>query len=316
MCSLRIALVVSLSSTMTSQAGNPLVPAPSTEAAYSALANLVSNPSFEMDWMHNRVTVNTSFLLLEQSDWGYAQSDGRPDYWVVPDSARLDTRVAKFGKASLRLQGTASQVIYLLGETDPKDGGAYYNAFRPLPGPMVQHVKPRPLRFGAGARRRTRACRPALTVVMEYGDGVTRTHTWPLRREPMTGNISRWSFRPPRTCRLRTPRCYAFRFRARDRPGSTACWERRPRRDEINLLANGDFETLDKRLAGGWSAPELWTWSRASITASRDGPIKRGTFPKKLEIRKSQSEVVWSSPWAKRRPFAAIHAASRRQFRR
>src|SRR5580658_7920927 len=96
---------------------------PAAEPAYRAVRNLVANPSFEMDWMHNRVSSNTRFMLLEQSDWGYAQSDGQPDYWIVSDACRLDTDTAKFGKRSLRLKGVGSQVVYLLGETDPKDGG-------------------------------------------------------------------------------------------------------------------------------------------------------------------------------------------------
>src|SRR5947199_2820678 len=75
--------------------------------------NLVSNASFEMDWMHNSVTSNSRFYLLEQSDWGYAQADGLPDCWVVSPTSYRDTAEAKFGKASLRLQGNASQVVYL-----------------------------------------------------------------------------------------------------------------------------------------------------------------------------------------------------------
>ena len=109
-----------------------------TESAYRAVPNLLSNPSFEMDWMHNAVTVQTRFHLLEQSDWGYGQADGLPDCWIVTPTAYRDAAVSRFGNASLRLQGTASQVVYLCGETDPRDGGAHYNAFRPLPAALVE----------------------------------------------------------------------------------------------------------------------------------------------------------------------------------
>ncbi len=98
--------------------------------------------------MHNQVTVMTRLGLLEQSDWGYGQGDGLPDCWVMAATARLDTREARFGRFSLRLQGAAWQLMYLLGETDPRDGGAHYNALRPLPAPLAQHVRPRPMRFG------------------------------------------------------------------------------------------------------------------------------------------------------------------------
>lgn len=133
--------------------------------------NLISNASFEMDWMHNSVTSNSRFYLLEQSDWGYAQADGLPDCWVVSPTSYRDTAEAKFDKASLRLQGNASQVVYLCGETDPKDGGAHYNAFRPLPAALTKHVKPRALRFGAWCKAKDAAAQATLSVTVEYAAG-------------------------------------------------------------------------------------------------------------------------------------------------
>lgn len=104
---------------------------------YAAVANLIQNPSFEMDWMHNNVTSNTRFQLLERSDWGYAQSDGLPDSWVLPERACLDPTSVRFGKASLFLSGDASQVVYLCGQTNPRDGGAFYNPFVPIPAELA-----------------------------------------------------------------------------------------------------------------------------------------------------------------------------------
>ena len=90
-----------------------------TEAAYRGLPNLVANGSFEMDWMHNRVTVNTRFLLLEQSDWGYAQPDGQPDYWIVSEPSRLDT------------QRPVRQVVAALAGNGV--AGGLFAAARPIP---------------------------------------------------------------------------------------------------------------------------------------------------------------------------------------
>lgn len=65
----------------------PAFASPPSEAEYAQMPNLIQNPSFESDWMSNAVAGNNRFLLLDQSDWGYGQSDGLADSWVVSRSA-------------------------------------------------------------------------------------------------------------------------------------------------------------------------------------------------------------------------------------
>src|SRR4051812_13285550 len=84
---------------------------PPTQEAYSRLPNLIQNGSFEMDWMHNKISAYTRFMLLEQSDWGYSHADAIPDSWVVRGNARQDLTTGKFGPGSLRINGEASQVV-------------------------------------------------------------------------------------------------------------------------------------------------------------------------------------------------------------
>jgi hypothetical protein len=242
-----------------------------TEAAYKALPNLLSNPGFEMDWMHNHVTATTRFLLLEQSDWGYAQSDGLPDCWVirgVPPSTRQDPGAARFGKASLRLQGTATQVVYLCGDTDPRSGGAFYAPFRPLPASLLQGLKPRPLRIGAWCRTKDAATQPTLKVSVEHSRGerivpksysatfAKGTHDWEHQEivVPVAADLG------PAHAAVVT-----FSFQ-----GQGTAWfdgayvVEEPGPNDANLLANGSFEALEKHWLKGWSKPELWSWSRST----------------------------------------------------
>jgi hypothetical protein len=236
-----------------------------TESAYRRLPNLVANGSFEMDWMHNRVTVNTRFLLLEQSDWGYAHPDGQPDYWMVADSSRIDTTTSRFGKSSLRLKGTAAQVVYLLGETEPRGGGAFYNPFKPLPKSLLALVKPRSLRFGAWCKTQDAKVQPSLSLTMEYGaDKITvRKHAVAFGK-----GTHDWEYQEltiPAAADLGPPHCAVIRLAF---AGDGAAWfdgvfgEETLDESEVNLLANGGFEKLDKDWPVGWSAPVLWSWAR------------------------------------------------------
>ncbi len=241
-----------------------------TEAAYRALPNLLSNPSFEMDWMHNQVTANTRFLLLEQSDWGYAQSDGLPDCWVmrgVPPATRRDPRTARFGKAALRLQGSASQVVYLCGETDPRGGGAYYNAFRPLPAALTQGLKPRSLRIGVWCRTQDAAGKPSLKVAMEYsGAKPGKPKTFSADFAKGTHDWEHQEIIVPAAADLGPAHAAVVTL---DYHGQGTAWfdgayvveDADP--NEANLLPNGSFEALEKDWPTGWSKPELWSWSRS-----------------------------------------------------
>lgn len=238
-------------------------PAALAEADYRALPNLVANPSFEMDWTHNQVTVATRFQLLEQSDWGYGQSDGLPDCWVVPPTARLDPVTARFGQSSLRLQGAAWQVVYLLGETDPRDGGAHYNRFLPLPLELAQKVRPRPLRIGAWCKTDAASTPPTLTVDIEYGSEKPRRST-----VPYAAGTHDWEYQEitlPADLDLGAPHAAVVRLTYQ---GKGTVWfdgvraEEAVRSDEVNLVANPGFESLAEDFPAEWSRPVLWSWSR------------------------------------------------------
>lgn len=236
--------------------------APANEAAYRALHNLIQNPSFEMDWMHNVVTVRTRFLLLDQSDWGYGQSDGQPDCWVLPEDARRDTSTARFGSASLRLTGSAWQVVYLCGETDPRAGGAYYSPFRPLPANLLRHARIGPLRFGAWCKTQYCWQKPELSVTVEFSDGVKTT--------PVTMSVSfnagshDWQYEevlfPPHP-ELGVAHAAVFKLTHTGR--GTAWFDgclavEDPPPADANLLPQDAFRTSPGRSL----KTVLWTWSR------------------------------------------------------
>ncbi len=238
--------------------------APPTDAEYPHLKNLIQNASFEMDWMHNAVSSATRFLLLDQSDWGYGQSDGIPDSWVCREG-RLDRAVHKFGSASLRSRGDAWQVIYVCGETDPKGGGAYYNPFRPLPAELCKVITPRPLRVGVWCKTQDATQPPELTLDPEYAEAgkagkrksvafAKGTHEWEyqeiiLPADAAAGPVS------SATVHLINRGEGSVWF-----DGAFAVEEEA--KEERNLLPNGTFQTVENGWPVGWSKPELWSWSR------------------------------------------------------
>ncbi len=253
-----------------------------TEKGFRAVPNLIQNPSFEMDWMHNRVTAQTRFQLLEQSDWGYGQSDGLPDCWVVSLPSRLDATIAHFGKASLLLQGSASQVVYLCGETDPRDGGAHYNAFRPLPAGLTDGLKSRPLIFGVWCKTANADAPPTLTVTVEYASGEQVT--------PRTQTVSfgkgthDWEYRQVTFPALPGGGLAHAALVRLDYRGAGSAWfdgvlgEEETAPAEVNLLPNSGFEEMHEGWPSGWSRPELWSWSRRSYYRFTGWSHRRGTM--------------------------------------
>lgn len=235
-----------------------------TDAEYPLLQNLIQNASFEMDWMHNATSSKTRFLLLEQSDWGYAQSDGIPDSWVCREG-RLDREVHRLGHASLRLQGDAWQVVYICGQTDSKDGGANYNAFGPLPSNLRKAVKPRPLRVGVWCKTQDATAPPALGVQAEYVDAAKGgkaqtaafakgTHDWEYQEilvpvDAAQGPLS--SARVNLTYRGGGTVWFDGAFAVEEGPD-----------DEPNLLGNGTFQTMETDWPAEWSRPAIWSWAR------------------------------------------------------
>lgn len=237
-----------------------------TDAEYRALPNLVQNAGFESDWMHNKVSANTRFMLLEQSDWGYAQSDGLPDSWVIrATGARRDKSAAKFGKASLRLSGEASQVVYLCGETDPADGGNGYNTFRPLPPDLQKHLKDGPLRVGAWCRTQGATAEPAITVTVEYASGDKITPK--AQTATFAKGTHEWEYKElafPPAPELGIAHAAVIKFNGGEGQvwfdGVSAVHDLPA--DEPDLLANGNFEAVADDYPLHWSKPVLWSWSR------------------------------------------------------
>jgi hypothetical protein len=259
-----------------------------TESAYRALPNLLSNPSFEMDWMHNQVSANTRFLLLEQSDWGYSQSDGLPDNWVirgVPPKTRQSVTARRFGKASLQLQGTASQVVYLCGETESRSGGAFYSPFRPLSVSLARSLRSRPLRIGVWCKTQDVIGQPELKIALEcsandriiskpYSVAFSKgTHDWEYQEIVV-----------PVSAELGLPHAAVVTLSYQGRgtawfDGAYVVEDASP--DTPNLLPNGSFEAVEKDWPTGWSKPEVWSWSRSDYYrftgwSHGDGQMKGG----------------------------------------
>ncbi|MGC8669452.1 MAG: hypothetical protein ACP5VE_15200 [Chthonomonadales bacterium] len=256
----RVAAVLALILAATAGRAAP----PANEAAFRALPNLLQNPSFEMDWMHNLVTVRTRFLLLEQSDWGYGQSDGQPDCWVLPEDARRDTTTARFGSASLRITGSAWQVVYLCGETDPRAGGAYYNPFRPLPANLLKHVHLGSLRFGAWCKTQYCWQKPQFTVTVEFSNGIKTTPV--TLTAPFDAGTHDWQYQeivvPPHP-ELGVAHAAVFKLTHEGR--GTAWFDgcsavEAPPPTDPNLLPPDAFRTSPD----GTLHPVLWTWSRST----------------------------------------------------
>lgn len=257
---LRVAVLLILLWTATATRG-----VPPGEAEYRRLPNLAQNGSFESDWMHNKVSAGTRFMLLEQSDWGYAQSDAIPDSWVIRGSARLDDTAGKFGTACLRITSEATQVIYLCGETDPADGGNGYNAFRPLPADLQRHVRDRPLRFGVWCKTEEATADPAMTVIVEYtsGENITpKTETISFKSGTHDWEYKEVQFAPAPNMGV----AHAAVVKLIGGEGKVcfdgvlAGWTAPD--DAPNLLTNGSFDQIDQDFPTGWSKPQLWSWSR------------------------------------------------------
>jgi hypothetical protein len=244
------------------QIGKPLQAA-TPSADYDRLPNLIQNGSFEMDWMHNAVSSYTRFQLLEQSDWGYAQADGQPDSWVLPETARIDAKMARFGRASLRLRGTASQVVYVLGETEPRDGGAFYNPFVPLPAELAKTVHPRPLRFGAWCKTDGATAEPSLSVAVEYGEGASKSKSFSVKFASGTHDWQYAEIAVPAVAELGSAHAAVVRLEFQ---GEGKAWfdgaaaTEQPAGDEPNLLGAEVWAGKGDGRPGPDTA--LWPWSR------------------------------------------------------
>ena len=244
------------------------IAAPMSEADYSSSHNLIQNASFESDWMHNRVTSNNRFLLLDQSDWGYAQSDGVPDLWVTsPPAGRSDHSQAKVGSASLRLEnGEAWQVVYLCGETTDNNGGSAYNPFRPLSFELQRHVVQSGIRFGGWCKSREAESSPTLSISMEYSNGETITTRQTVVSFPP--GTHDWEYHEAIV--LPDPKLgimHAATVRLTQR-GKGVAWfdgllaEEQEKPTEPDLLPGCVSPPLDGEWPADWSRPLLWTWTR------------------------------------------------------
>jgi hypothetical protein len=249
--------------------------------AASAVAheeNLLQNPGFESDWFNQQFAQNRRFYLLQSSDVGLAEKDGRPDHWTTTAGAHLDAHVVRSGVRSLRLEGEGrlSQRLRWAGENFWEAGGSHYSGFLPLPGPAAKRLPRRKIAIGAWCKVESAGTAPRLSVSFSsetrQGFGVQpREAQTPLSRQvEFSHSPHDWQYREvllapgelptaPHFCTVtlegggRDARVWFDDVSVREFVGN----------EEVNLLPHGSFDLQDAAGApAGWTQPQLWTWFR------------------------------------------------------
>lgn len=233
--------------------------------------NQLFNPGFEEDWFHAGFAQNRRFLLLHSSDVGMAAPDGIPDHWVCSANS-WDSEKVRSGHRSLHFRGPgqASQRWRWVGENGWEVGGGRYGGFFPMAASLAGKVRLRPLLVSAWSRGQGEARlsvqihtqqRPELD---KEGGGTpgsltrqvsfeTAAHDWQLRQLEIS----------PKDL-PGTPYFVTISLEG----GAGEVWfddvelKEKPAADEVNLVANGDFEIQRQGLPSAWSAPQLWKWWR------------------------------------------------------
>jgi len=251
--------------------------------------NLIQNPSFEHDWVHRAFAQSRRFLLLQASDMGVGEADGRIDHWQVHGASSpecWDTAAARSGSRSVRFEkrGQATQLVRFAGEQHWRAGGAYYAMFLPMEEHLADQLARRPIVVGAWCRTRDvpKGAEPQLTVAIECAVRPTfdSTKATPQGRNTksvaFSGGTHDWEYREVRFERDLDPELDPERLKGTPffvTVGLTAlggtvwfddasCVEE-PLPTQPNLVANASFETLDRDWwPVGWSQPVLWTWFR------------------------------------------------------
>jgi hypothetical protein len=119
---------------------------------YRVPDDLLKNGSFEQNWFNHNFADRRRFLLLQASDMGMGESDGKVDHWTLKGKGPVwDAEVARTGSRSLRIDGAGSalQLVRFAGENSPKAGGAFYAYFMPMEKWLAWQVLRRPIVVGA-----------------------------------------------------------------------------------------------------------------------------------------------------------------------
>jgi hypothetical protein len=270
--------------------------APGSEAAsggglHRVPDNLLQNSSFEHDWVHRSFVEQRRFQLLQASDMGVGESDGRVDHWrltgVSPVEA-WDTAVARSGRRSIRFDkpGQASQLVRFAGEQHWRAGGAYYAMFLPMDERLADRLPRRPIVVGAWCRTSAVPAgqEPQLVVTVEcavreggqalkqiargrlvcsasFAAGTQDWHWRQVRIDPkLDSDLTGEGLKG-------TPFYVTVALVNRSRTGTVwfddaSCVEPVDP-GASSLLSNGGFEALDANgWPTGWAAPALWTWFR------------------------------------------------------
>lgn len=233
--------------------------------------NQLPNPGFEEDWFHESFAQNRRFLLLQSSDVGVAAPDGLPDHWSVPGNC-WDSAGSRSGRYSLHFRGPgrASQRWRWVGENGWQVGGARYGGFVPMAAPLASKIRLRPLLVGVWCRGQGDA---RLSVQVhtqqrpkfdEEGGGTAGSFS---RQVAFDSGKHDWQFRQLEISPQDLPGTPYFLTVSLE-GGAGEVWfddvevKEKLATDEVNLIANGDFEVSRADFAAGWAGPQLWKWWR------------------------------------------------------
>ncbi|MBT9588845.1 hypothetical protein IV102_36255 [bacterium] len=233
--------------------------------------NLLLNPGFEEDWYNRSFAEQRRFLLLQASDIGMGDQDGKVDHWTVsePDPGKFwDLEVAHSGRRSLRFQvpGQASQRLRWVGQNGWQVGGAHYGGFLPMAAGLAQQVRRRPIVVGAWCKTQGATAAPRLKVDFMMQDrpkwevSPLGTPAQQSRSADFEGGSHDWQYREIVVTPSPGPPVH-FVVVSVEAPSGGAWFDdvtvvEKPLASEVNLVPNGGFEV------GAWSAPQLWRWMR------------------------------------------------------
>lgn len=252
--------------------------------------NLLKNSSFEHDWIHRAFAMDRRFLLLQASDMGVGESDGRVDHWRfegVESPGCWDTAAGRSGARSIRFDrpGHATQLIRFAGEQYWRDGGAYYNDFLPMAEPLATQLARRPIIAGAWCKTDgvPEGGEPGLYLRIDCAARADFERSPSVRTSAVTGAVAfsagthGWEYREiridPSPAPEGRPHYDGTPFLVTisiDSPGKggvawfddVSCVED-PSLDPPDRLPNGGFEALaPDGWAAGWLRAVPWSWFR------------------------------------------------------